>query len=230
MKTQQRPKRNMPDRNPLIERYRKNPFLRALVSLVPYGSNIEIAILTKWDRIREERLRELFDTLAETNLIDRPELLDSEDFLHRFFCTLKFATNTRQREKIRMFARLLDSSMVLDGELSDTDEFEDFAKILDELSYRELRALTILDRFTETPRSSDQNDLQWTKTFWDEFCQQLSDELPIPFEESTEYMTRISRSGCYQEFVGFWDLQPGIGKLTPTYFRLKKYTLASSRS
>jgi len=54
------------------------------------------------------------------------------------------------------------------------DEYEDFLNILDELSYRELQALSILDQFSNRPRTSDQNDGQWANTFWEEFIQRVS--------------------------------------------------------
>ena len=214
------------DFDSLVKRYEKNVVLRTLVSLIPKASSVELAVLLRWNKIREMRLREFFDELAKTNLVDRPDLLDCDDFLHRFFSKLQFALNTRQKEKIQMFARLLDTSNVPNGELSNSDEFEDFVKIFDELSFRELRAVAILDQYSDAPRSDSQNDLAWTSTFWEAFCQQLSSELPIPIEETSEYMSRIARTACYQEYVGFWDLVPGIGKLTPTYVRLEKYALS----
>ena len=85
-----------------------------------------------------------FDELAKGDVIVDEELLKSEDFLHAYFATTKYALNTRRREKIEMFARLLKSS-ITEKDISSIDEYEDLLKVLDELSYRELLALRILE-------------------------------------------------------------------------------------
>ena len=196
--------------------------------LIPYASVVEAAALTAVDRIREDRALTFFEELAVANAIDNPELLEQEDFVHRFLTTMKFALNTRRREKIRMFGRLLKNSTLHDRELANVDEYEDFLGILDELSYRELRALAILDTFSGAAREENQNDMQWTMTFWDEFCRRLSDELPLPSDEVADYMKRISRTGCFQELVGYYNARPGVGKLTPTYRRLCRHVRETS--
>ena len=142
--------------------------------------------------------------------------------MHCYFVTTRYALNSRRREKIELFARLLKSSVGTDGP-QDTDEYEAFLEILDELNYRELQALAVLDSYSDRPSTSDQNDLQWTNTFWEEFVARLSRELKVPQDEVTDFMNRISRTGCYEMFTGrYLDYTGGKGKLTPTYKRLKK--------
>lgn len=223
--TQSTPSLDSFDAVALAKRYERNPALRALVKLIPYGPAVEAAALAAVGRIREDRARTFFDELATANAIDNPELLESEDFIHRFLTTMRFALNTRRREKIQMFARLFGGSLP-EGELSDVDEYEDFLVILDELSYREIRALAILSTFAVAPRTREQSDMEWTLTFWDAFCERLSSELPLPAKEVPDYMKRISRTGCFQELVGYYDARPGVGKLTPTYLRLAAYVRA----
>lgn len=212
----------------LADRYEKNPVLRALARLISGGSAMEVAMLTHVNRIREKRLRIFFDELAIANAIDNPELLDSEDFLHHFMCTTQFALNTKRREKIQMFGRLLESSTSAESELADQDEYEDFLGILDELSYRELRALTILDSFSGTIRYENQHDTEWADTFWDDFCQRLSEELPLPIDEVPDFMRRTARTGCFHELTGYVGGAKGVGMLTPRYFRLVR--LVSKRA
>lgn len=72
---------------------------------------------------------------------------------------MRFALDTRRREKTRMFARLFAGSLP-EGGLSDVDEYEDFLAILDELSYRELRALAILSTFAVAP--GQRNKTTWS--------------------------------------------------------------------
>lgn len=211
--------------NELLERYEKNRVIRALVQLIPFGIGgaIDVVLTRTLVSIQEERSKTFFDELAKGATQLDPVVLESEDFLHCFFATTRYALNTRRREKIKMFARLLRASLVPEG-LQDTDEYEIFLEILDELNYRELRALAILDTYSGKPRTAEQNDLQWINTFWDDFVRKLSNELKVPSAEVTDLMNRIARTGCYELFTGtYLDYTGGKGQLTPTYHRLKAF-------
>ena len=145
-------------------------------------------------------------------------------------CSINHAlrSNSRRREKIKMFARLLKSSLT-ECDLAGIDEYEDFLNILDEISYRELLALAIMDEYSTRPRTEKQNDLEWVGTFWDEFESRLSKELNIPSNQVADFMNRIARTGCYEMFTGtYWDYTGGKGKLTPTYQRLKRFIIDNS--
>ena len=159
----------------LVQRYEKNPVLRGLAQLISLwslgiGSAIDAALLTKLQNIREERVRTFFDELAAGKVELNPELLESEDFLHCFFATVRAALNSKRREKIKMFARLLKSS-ILRNTFSNTDEYEECLGILDELYYRELLILFTLDKYeSQYPKKEYQeNDLQRATRFWKEF-------------------------------------------------------------
>ncbi|MGH8252281.1 MAG: hypothetical protein ACREVI_16580 [Steroidobacteraceae bacterium] len=214
----------------LLARYEGNRVVRGLLQLVPFGlGGATDVVLTKTlDNIREDRARHFFDELANRDDPLDPKVLESEDFLHCYFATTRYALNSRRREKIAMFARLLQASLAEVGP-KDVDEYEEFLSVLEELSYREIRALAILDTFSTRPRTSEQNDLQWTNTFWDEFEQCLVAELGIPSDEVVDFMNRISRTGCYEMFTGgYFDYTGGKGKLTPTYRRLKGFVANSA--
>ncbi len=213
-----------------ILQYYDNRVIRALIQLVPLGigSAIDVVLIRTLENIREERARAFFDELSSGNMFVNESLLESKDFLHSYFATIKMALNSRRREKIQFFARLLKSSIIGEGP-QNIDEYEDFLKILDELSYRELQALAIMDEFSSFPRTAEHNDLIWTNTFWHKFINRLETELKIPPEESSDFMNRISRTGCYEMFTGsYFDYIGGKGKLTPTYQRLKQYIMEVS--
>jgi len=213
------------DSQQLLERYADNSIIRALVQLVPFGigSAVDVVLVETVKHIRDDRARAFFDELSSGNIVVDQSLLKDEEFLHRYFATARFALNSLRREKIQMFARLLKSSLRPSG-INDVDEYEDFLHSLDELTYREIRALNILDGFSDRPRGNEQNDLQWTNTFWTEFEEQLSRELQISAEEVPDFMNRITRTGCYEMFTGgYLDYTGGKGKLTSTYRRLKGF-------
>lgn len=213
----------------LLQLYEGNRVIRSLVQLVPLGigSAVDVALVQTVQKIRIERARTFFDEFVRGNTSIDDALLKSEDFLHCYTLTASLALNSRRKEKIRMFARLLKSSLVASGP-SGTDEYEDFLHILDDLSYREIQALKILDELSsDVPRNDDQNDLQWIRVFWDEFEDQLCRHLNIPKEEIADFMLRIARTGCYATLTGtYWESTGAKGVLTPTYRRLKGFIAA----
>lgn len=214
----------------LLARYEGNIVIRGLVQLIPFGIGgaADIVLAKTLENIREERSRAFFDELARTSTPIDPAALQSEDFLHCYFSTARYALNSRRREKIKMFARLLKASLDETGP-SDVDEYEEFLEILDELTYRELRALALMDSFSTRPRTAGENDLQWTQSFWDEFENGLVEELGMPKDEVADFMNRISRTGCYEMFTGgYLSYTGGRGKLTPTYSRLKRFISADA--
>jgi hypothetical protein len=210
-----------------IMRYYDNIVIMALIQLVTFGigSASDVVLLRTLDNIKEDRAKAFFDELSKGNVLIDESILQSEDFLHSYFATTKMALNSRRREKIEMFARLLKYSITGEG-LQDIDEYEDFLGILDDLSYREIRALAIMDGFSSLPQTAEQNDLTWTDTFWDKFVNGLGVELKIPPEEVSDFMNRISRTGCYEMFTGsYWGYTGGKGKLTPIYKKLKNFIM-----
>jgi CRISPR/Cas system CSM-associated protein Csm2 small subunit len=184
---------------------------------------LDVVITKTLSNIREERSRAFFDELTKTSRQLEPTVLESEDFLHCYFATVRYALNSRRREKIQMFARLLKASLGETGP-RDVDEYEEFLEILDDLTFRELQALAIMDSFSVRPRTPEQNNLQWTNTFWDEFEDRIVRELRVPKDEVSDFLNRISRTACYEIFTGgYMDYTGGKGKLTPTYRRLKRF-------
>lgn len=216
----------MPDKTAsesLLLRYENNQVIRALVQLVPFGAGgaLDVLLVGTLDDIRRDRSAAFFDELSVDGALITEADIQSEDFLHKYFTTVKVALNTRRREKIVMFAKLLKSSCA-DDSVSDVDVYEDFLTILDELSFRELKALSILDEYSKRPRLHDHNDLQWTTTFWDDFEVRVTRELDLPSEEVSCFMNQIIRTGCYEIFTGgYMDYTGGKGKLTPTFRRLQ---------
>lgn len=111
-----------------VEKYNSNPILRGLIQLVPLGigSAIDVSLTTKLANIKNKRIETFFDTLLKNNLNEDSKLLESEDFLHKYFLTVDLALKTRQEEKIKMFAKMLSNSF----DKNDVDEYEDYLHIL----------------------------------------------------------------------------------------------------
>jgi hypothetical protein len=213
--------------------YEKNPVIRALVPLIftPFATGIDAALMQKLQNIKEERARAFFDELADGKIELTGYLIKTEDFLHCFYATTKAALNTRRRQKIRMFARLLKSATI-EGAFSDTDEYEEYLGILDELSYQEICMLLFLEKYeNKFPKLQNENDLQRANRFWLNYIEDLKKKLNIPELEIDARLTRLNRTGCYETFVGgYMNYTGGKGKLTPTYFRIKKFIISKNET
>lgn len=202
----------------------KNPLIRALIQLIPYaGGSMDTLMMAQVERIRKERARAFFDELSRGEVELNEELIESEDFLHCFFVSWEAGIKARRREKTALFARLLKSAFT-ENHPRNIDEFEEFASILDDLSYEEWSVLTILDSYSSRPRDPDLNDLQWSSTFWADFRSSVEQKLGIPKDEFTPFMNRLNRTGLYDQFVGgYLDYTGGVGMLTPRFHRLKSF-------
>lgn len=178
--------------------------------------------------IRVDRTKTFFNELREGNIALTEEVAKTEDFLHKFYISYKAAINTRRREKIKMFARLLKSSLSKEA-INNVDIFEDYLNVLDELSYREIKALVLLDSFYETPKTKDENEFKWTQKFWDDFEVELQEEINIPKELINDFMTRITRTGLFRTLDEYiWSDKESEGILTPSFKHLKKYAIQGS--
>lgn len=215
----------------LAKKYEHNSVVRALVQLIPMsiGSAVDVAIITRVQNIRTNRARVFFDELAKGDEKLRPELLENNEFLHCYFATASAALKSRRAEKIQALARLLLSSTT-EGKFEAGDEYEEFLSILDELSFRELQILTILDGFeSRYPHNDQENDYQRASRFWDKFVKQVIKELCVQPAEFESILTRLTRSGCYESFAGIYvDYTGGQGKISPLFHRLKDLALDSS--
>ena len=209
----------------LAQRYSKNPLLRSLIQLVPLGigSTVDTALMTIIENIRLKRLRDFFDELQEGKIQLSPELIESEDFLHCYFSTLKASMNTRRSEKIKLFAKLLSASFREDRPI-DIDEYEEFLSIIDELSYRELYILFKLYKYYDKyPKQENESDHDRANRFWDEFLNDICNDLGLIKDEFNPLLTRLNRTGCYEPFVGtFWENDGEKGKLTSVFYKIKE--------
>jgi len=204
----------------LAKRYEKNPVVRALVQLVPFGVGgaADVALTTIIDNIREDRARTFFDELAAGDFPLTEKEIQSEDFLHAYFATCKAALNTRRREKIRLFAQLLHSYAF---KVTEFEKFEEHLSILDDLSYREFQILVTLKKYEEAnpPKPEGESELQRVNRFWQDFQSECAAKLKIPADELNGVLTRLNRTGLYQTIVGtYFDYAGDRGRLTPNFY------------
>ena len=150
----------------ISEYYSDKPIVRSLLQLIHGWSSADTLLQQRADEIRSERLKTFFNELADGKYELNENLIQSEDFLHSYFCTIKAVINTRQQEKIRLFARLLDTSVAPDMH-SCSDEYEKLLSVLDSISLREFKALVELFRIeNQNLRQEGKNELQNARRYW----------------------------------------------------------------
>jgi hypothetical protein len=128
--------------------YLKNPIVRSLAQLVPWGIGgaVDTLVAARYQRMVEERRRHFFEELDRGERQLTAELESSDDFLHCFAITLRAVHRTRRHEKIQLFGRLFSAAVSTDPAVS-TDEYEELLSILDELSVKDLKVLMALEEY-----------------------------------------------------------------------------------
>jgi hypothetical protein len=196
------------DSSSLPDRYASSPIIRGLVQLIPagLGSAFDTAFVTAYSRLQEKRLRAFFDALAQGGRTIDPALIESESFLHCYFSTVRAVLKSRREQKIRLFAALLGA--VSDGAVTDVDAYEEYLSILDELSYRELVLLSLLDLFErESHGPPGIDDAGFAQSFWSAFSNEAMATLSLQEGELDAMLNRHNRSGCFTTF-----LVPTVGR------------------
>lgn len=170
--------------------------VKILAQLVPFGS----AAVTAWDEFLENKKRIFFEELENQNIELHEDLIKSNDFLHSYFVTFEAVKRTRRKEKIQYFARLFSSVLSAEG-LKNLDEFDSYLEALDNLSYREIKALKILHELeVKNGVSSDDHSvsrLKKTSAFWEHLVDEIACELEIPPNEVNDILIMTERTGCY---------------------------------
>lgn len=205
----------------MASQYADKPALRALLQLIPGWGAADSLLQYRVDQIRAARLRAFFDELAVGRIQLSDELVQSEDFLHAFFATIRAALSTRRRDKIRLFSRLLDNSFSPAGRVG-SDEYEELLGVLEALSLREFSVLRLLHRFEiEHPRTDNQNELQNVLTYWELFHECAIREYGIEPETFASFMSKLERTGLYLRITGsYLNYEGDKGRTTPLLERL----------
>lgn len=222
----------------LLEKYQEKPVLKALVQtvtipvtisqgntsfqiIIPAGLLFDAALAGVHQKLRATRLKVLFEELETGQLNMTSDLIESEEFIHRFLITTNAALKTYQEEKIKRFARLFKNSISAES-YSGIDDFEELLGILDELSDRGWWILIALEKYEiEFPPEAGENDAQRASRFWEEFVHEIEGTLNIPQEEIISSLVRLTRSGCFRMFTGMY-FEHNMGRLTEKYYRLSK--------
>jgi hypothetical protein len=194
-----------------------NPIIAVPSAVIVVGIELlEIAV-----RERQERqLKTFFDELNEEEITLDKQIIENNEFLHRYFITLRTVLKTNRDEKIKVLAGFFINrgSRNLDG--SHTDTYEEYLGIIDELSYRELLILRTLEEFEKKLIGSiDQKErIDRMNEYWAEFQNTVS-EFTEGLGLVPALMKRLERSGLFQ-VADTWgdDDNDNRGFLTDLYY------------
>jgi hypothetical protein len=68
--------------------------------------------------------------------------------------------------------------------------------------------------------SEDKTGWDSAKLFWDLYISSIVDDLGVRREEVFDYLCRLERTGCYEEYDTFFGNDKRLGHLTPIFYRL----------
>ncbi|MBU1667582.1 hypothetical protein KKC13_04130 [bacterium] len=174
--------------------------------------------------MRRNRLKTFFDELSTGKIELTEDVIRNSDFLHCYFSTVKAVLNTNRYEKIKYFARLLNNTLD-HSTISNTDEYESYLKILDDLSLHEIYILMILRKYElKYPIGNEEimrNRLRENNKIWQEFSEEVIDKFKIIKGELNPILIRIERTGCfYYPRVQANDTKPNSGMTTSLFHKL----------
>lgn len=214
------------------EHYEENPLTSLLITTlsvaVPQIAIAKEAIDRAVTKIQQKRFQVLLDELAKGEKLLTPEIIESEEFIHSFVVVYRAAMNTYQRDKVRMFARILLSAVEKD-ELA-SDKFEEYVRILEDLSIRELKILELLEKIESfegrkyTESGKLENDFQKANRYWPQFVGLAKSYIDNEELILDSILASLNRTGLYVTFTGtYYDYEGDRGRTTPLFKEFKDW-------
>lgn len=213
----------LPDR--AVEIYSSTGWLWAGVQLIPFGIGgaIDVLVTTRGAALVERRLTAFIEELrgAAERLgeekVDRA-FLDTEEWDDLVIRAMRSAADTRDREKIRLYAALLVGAAATDRD-RDVD-LESLLSAIAELSPLEIR---LARSIYEMQKLDVDRDLELTEVV----ARGWGDPAKYPAEAManlTFHLKRLERTGLVSEITGaYWDYTGGAYRVTMTFRRLMRY-------
>jgi len=211
---------------PAIEKYLENALLRASISAIPFiGSPLDVFLATKTQKIVNDRIMNLFNELKEemstleSKIVDK-DYINSEEFIDLFVRTIDVAAKTRDKGKIKLYAKLLKGAI----KFQDRNKYspEEYLQVLSELTIRELEVAKAVYKQQSQERKKDEDELRWIlRCGWEE----LEKECPsIPEEDFRFIFLRLRKCGLIQELQdSYFYRKKVVFVITDVFRKIMKY-------
>lgn len=199
------------------------PYLKAFCQSNPVTAALAAFISSSIEEELERKSKILFEELSAGRLSINKASLSQNDLLWKLEIACRAIHRTKREEKIKIFAHLILGAEEK-GAVRDSDEFEYYFTIVDELNYRELELLKVLDRYYQELREkdffSDKELHNEVSNNWPAFLNEAAEKLSIGEFEVGNMLQRLASKGCYEPLRGYGS--PIGGHLTHTYDRIKE--------
>jgi len=199
--------------------YSNNNVLRGLIqSIGGPGAVVDNFLVQRRDRLHQQRFRTFIEKLDRVECNITHEQLNDDEFCHAVIVTLSAVGRTEREEKIHLFALMLSNykRVVMSN---DKDAYEEFLRVLDDMSYREFQILLILHDLEKAEVGRRAYPAE-PFNFWPEFLA-CAMKMGVPQNELLGFLNRLTRTGCLH-VLG--DAHPNgaqrCGYTTPTFQRL----------
>jgi hypothetical protein len=210
--------------NPVVDYYIHSPIVRGLINLVPYASGLDLAVATAYDNMAKRRVDDFFEALGRGEVRLTPEVIKSDEFLHRFMITVRAVTKQGEADKVQFFANLLKNGF--DSATLSAAEYEELLEILDTLSARELRMLDLMQQKV-SGAAGNLKPGPLPSEYWNRIIESVAAAIGTSREELGAMLTRVQRTGCYMENKSTsWDYG-GQGYTTALWDKLQRFILES---
>ncbi len=207
----------------LLKKYSDSTTLRAGVNAIPYvGGTLDILLSSGIQKKSEERflnfLSELENQLKE---LDDNKLnyayLESEEFYDLFIQVSNLAVRTRLQEKIRVYANILISSLVL--EFHNNIKAEDVLNIIEGLTENDIKFIKIISKYLELDNADKVNS---NKVFNSSSFSKLSEDFTEKFVV-IELLRLLKNSLIFKNHVQNAPIAKQKFQTTPLFNIVKEY-------
>jgi hypothetical protein len=179
---------------------------------------VEAGILGTYAWFQHRRLQVFADEFTSLKLSVSQQDAERREFFDAYTSTAQHVLSESRDAKIQLFARLF-GEFVRNGCATPIDVYEEDLQLLDEVSEREFKLLLLLERHeSKNPMQQSDNRLTRTTRFWSDFVSDAQSELGIDGDTLEAMLTRLTRTGMYQEITGaYYDYTGGRGYLTSRF-------------
>lgn len=189
--------------------YGEESVLRAAISSIPYvGGALDIMFSSKGQSYIITRIEGFIEELkAQVSHLEESkvnhEFLESEQGFDLIVKAFNSSARTRQREKIKLYAKILKGALTKGKEFEE-DEAELYLKIVEELSIKELQVALLLYKLKEIDKRDPEDDnpnakqdgmstdSSWIAKLYPQYNQ----------DELISILVRLERTGLIKEKTG----------------------------